>query len=278
MSWERINLTHSDFQSCEHDISISNWDFIKRNHDTNHSVNIRTLREIFNWVAINVQENYLKVKFDTNEFFVLNDIVESVLKSSKIKLNLFQRNNINEEKLETSMTSNREMNAKSENHQNDVAEFNNEKKIFKLIEIIFKNKNAVDQKITAAWKKTVVDKKAKVAAIKKIKANILQSNDKDFVNLKIFNDFASYFAKHLNIKNFKFFSKNFVIFDVWFFYIVKISAKKRRNIFSKNFNFKKDIRTNKYDFEKTIKISDKKKIFRYSIILNNLQLLNFKET
>ena len=35
---------------------------------------------------------------------------------------------------------------------------------------------------------------------------------------------------------------------------------------------------NKYDFRKTIKISNKKKTLRYLIILDNLQLLNFKET
>ena len=102
-----------------------------------------------------------------------------------------------------------EINATSEDRENDVAEFNNEKKIFKFNEAIFKNKNAVDQK-----KKIAVEKKTKVAAIKKIKVSILQSNDEDLVDLKIFDDLASYFAKYLNMKDFKSLSKDFVIFDV----------------------------------------------------------------
>ena len=62
-------------------------------------------REIFNWVAINVQKNYLKTTFNISELFVLNNIFKNLLKIFEIKLNFFE-NNINEERLKLNMTLN----------------------------------------------------------------------------------------------------------------------------------------------------------------------------
>ena len=44
--------------------------------------------------------------FNISELFVLNDIVENVLKTSKIKLNFFEKNSISEKELKINMSLN----------------------------------------------------------------------------------------------------------------------------------------------------------------------------
>ena len=79
------------------------------------------------------------------------------------------------------------------------------------------------------------------------------------IDLQIFDLFASHFSKHLNEDYFNFILEKIILFDAWIFHIIKILAKKRNRLFSKNFNSKEEFRSTQFDFERIIIISNKKK-------------------